>query len=70
MRQHASSGRRLQLDRNNGMLLGVCAGLARHFGIDPLWVRVGAVVAAVVMTKLAVAAYAIAWLVLDERKSR
>ena len=63
MRQHASSGRRLQLD-------GVCAGLARYFGIDPLWVRVGAVVAAVVMTKLAVAAYAIAWLVLDERKSR
>jgi phage shock protein PspC (stress-responsive transcriptional regulator) len=35
MRQHASSGRRLQLDRNNGMLLGVCAGLARYFGIDP-----------------------------------
>jgi phage shock protein PspC (stress-responsive transcriptional regulator) len=33
-------------------------------------VRVGAVAAAVVMTKLAVAAYAIAWLVLDERKSR
>ena len=28
------------LDRNNAKLAGVCAGIARHFGIDPLIVRV------------------------------
>jgi phage shock protein C len=69
MRPHVSS-ERLRLDRTNGMLLGVCAGLARYFGVDALWVRVGAIVAAVVLTKLAVAVYVIAWLVLDERKSK
>ncbi len=29
------------LDRTNGKLMGVCAGIARHFGIDVTLVRVG-----------------------------
>ncbi|MFA9201375.1 MAG: PspC domain-containing protein [Cypionkella sp.] len=29
------------LDRQNAKLAGVCAGIARHFGIDPLIVRIG-----------------------------
>ena len=29
------------LDRSNAKLSGVCAGIARYFGIDPLIVRVG-----------------------------
>jgi phage shock protein C len=67
MRPNTSSQRRLALDRRSGMLLGVCAGLARYLRVDALWVRVGAVAAAVFVTKLAVAAYVIAWLVLDDR---
>jgi len=70
MRHESSSQRRLELDRSNGMLLGVCAGLAHYFRVEPLWVRVAAVAAAVIVTKLAVAAYVIAWLVLDERNGR
>ena len=31
------------LDKNNAKLLGVCAGLARTTGWDPLLVRLGAV---------------------------
>lgn len=31
------------LDRENKMAFGVCAGIARHFGIDPTFVRVGIV---------------------------
>lgn len=31
------------LDKTNGKLLGVCAGLARATGWDPLLVRVGAI---------------------------
>ena len=31
------------LDKNNAKLLGVCAGLARSAGWDPLLVRLGAV---------------------------
>ncbi len=31
------------LDRQNKMAFGVCAGIARHFNIDPTFVRVGVV---------------------------
>jgi phage shock protein C len=31
------------LDKANGMALGVCAGIGRHFGVDPTFVRIGAV---------------------------
>ena len=33
--------RGFRLDRQNGKLMGVCAGIARHFGIDTTLVRVG-----------------------------
>ena len=35
--------KRFRLDRRNRKLAGVCAGIARHFGIDPTLVRVGVV---------------------------
>ena len=28
------------LDRGNGKLFGVCAGIARHFGMDPTLIRI------------------------------
>ena len=34
---------RYALDRSNGKILGVCAGLARSTGWDPTLVRLGAV---------------------------
>jgi phage shock protein C len=33
------------LDKSNGKVLGVCAGLARTTGWDPLVIRLGAVIA-------------------------
>ncbi len=65
--RHSSFNRRLELDRRNGMLAGVCAGVARYLDVDVTWVRVGAVIAAAVLTKLAIALYVIAWLLLDDR---
>lgn len=35
------------LDKRNKRLAGVCSGIADYFGWDPLWVRVGFVVATV-----------------------
>jgi phage shock protein PspC (stress-responsive transcriptional regulator) len=32
-------GAGLRLDRANGKLMGVCAGLANRFEINPLWMR-------------------------------
>ena len=33
--------RSFRLDRQNGKLMGVCAGIGRYFGIDTTLVRVG-----------------------------
>ena len=65
-----SSSNRLQLDRERGMLVGVCAGVARYCDVDATWVRIGAIVGAVFLTKAVIAAYIIGWLVLDERTER
>ena len=67
MRDRSSSHRRLELDRENGMVIGLCAGLARYFNVDVTWVRVGAIVGAVFLTKAAIAAYVIGWLLLNDR---
>jgi phage shock protein C len=36
-------GKRFEVDRANGKLLGVCAGIANHTGVDATLVRVGLV---------------------------
>lgn len=36
--------KKFHLDRRNGKMMGVCAGLANYFGIDPVIVRIGVVV--------------------------
>ena len=35
--------KRFYLDKPNGRIFGVCAGIARHMGWDPTFVRVGVV---------------------------
>ena len=40
-----SMSRKFMLDRSNGKLLGVCAGIGNYFGIDPLFARIGFVAA-------------------------
>lgn len=55
--------KRFYLDRANGRIFGVCAGIARHMGWDPTFVRVGVVLATVLggfpWTVLAYAAVAL-----------
>jgi phage shock protein C len=70
MRDRSTPNRRLELDRDRGMIIGLCAGLARYFDVDVIWVRIGAIVAAAILTKVTIAAYVIGWLVLDERVRR
>jgi phage shock protein PspC (stress-responsive transcriptional regulator) len=38
-RAGAVPARAFRLDKGNGKFLGVCAGLARYLGIDPMIVR-------------------------------
>jgi phage shock protein C len=67
MRHSSSDGIRLELDRGNGLIAGLCAGIARYLNVDVTWVRIASVIGAVIVTKIAVAAYVIGWLLLDDR---
>jgi phage shock protein PspC (stress-responsive transcriptional regulator)/signal transduction histidine kinase len=58
--------RRLARDRSNAVVAGVCSGLARRLGIDPIIVRIGFVVVAVATRGGAVAAYVLLWVFMDE----
>jgi phage shock protein PspC (stress-responsive transcriptional regulator) len=50
-------------DTANAKILGVCAGIARSAGWDPIFVRLGAIVALLALGPVAVLAYVLAaWL--------
>lgn len=48
---------RIYRDANGGVIAGVCAGVARYFDVDTIWVRVAAVIAALMMPGISVIAY-------------
>ncbi len=53
------NGKKLYKDSQNKMISGVCAGIAKYFGIDPTIVRL-AVVLLSLLTGIGVIAYIIA----------
>jgi signal transduction histidine kinase len=57
----AQPGRALRRDTSRGVIGGVCAGIARYAGVDPLVVRVG-FVATAAAGGLGLALYPLAWL--------
>ncbi len=57
-------GKRFEVDRANGKLLGVCAGIANHIGVDATIVRIGLVVVTLMGAfPWTLVAYGIAWMV-------
>lgn len=62
----ATPRRRLARDRSNAVVAGVCSGIGRRLGIDPIIVRVAFVIAAVASRGGAVAGYVLFWIFMDE----
>lgn len=56
----------LRRERADRMVAGVCGGLARHWNLDPLLLRLGMVVAAVATGGSAALGYIALWLLLPE----
>ena len=56
---------KIYLDRSNRKLGGVCAGVARYFNIQPLFVRLGVAVLFFVTLEAVLVAYGLAYLLLD-----
>jgi phage shock protein C len=57
---------RFALDRTGKKLMGVCAGLARTFDLDPTLVRLGAVASLFVLGPVSILLYVVAgWVAPD-----
>lgn len=54
---------------NNGMIAGVCGGIANYFGWDPTLVRVGYILLSLFTAFAGVIAYLILWLVVPKQGS-
>lgn len=52
---------------NNGMIAGVCAGIADYFDLDPTLVRVGYILLSLFTMFSGVIAYFIPWLVIPKK---
>ncbi|MDK1023990.1 MAG: PspC domain-containing protein [Gammaproteobacteria bacterium] len=59
--------RKLGKDSLHKKLGGVCAGFARYLDVEPLFVRIIAVVALCIAPHATLLAYGIAYVVLDDR---
>jgi phage shock protein C len=66
MTQMPSSYKTLRRYRSDKMLAGVCGGLARYLGIDPVLARVLYVLGAFLTGGALILAYAILWIVMPE----
>ena len=60
--------RLLRRSRSDRMLAGVCGGLGNFFGIDPLWFRLGFVIAAIPGGVPGFLAYLICWIVIPQEQ--
>jgi len=54
-----------RLDRQNAKIWGVCSGISKYFGIDPMLVRVGFVVGTVLGVGSLILVYAAIALIAD-----
>ena len=60
--------RRLTRDKKNGLLGGVCAGLAEFFGLDVALVRIAYVLVSVLTAFAGAFVYIILWLVIPAKE--
>jgi phage shock protein PspC (stress-responsive transcriptional regulator) len=56
-----------RLDKANGKVMGVCAGLANYFGIETVWIRVGFLAATLIGFGSPVLIYLVIGLVADSQ---
>ena len=63
----APTPKRLRRDKKNGMIGGVCAGLAEYFDLDPTLVRVAYVLISIFTAFAGVLVYILLWLLIPAK---
>lgn len=60
---------RFYRDKQNGKIMGVCAGIADYTGIDVMWIRLGAVALTLMGVGIIIPAYFLAGIFADKKPS-
>jgi phage shock protein C len=58
--------KQIRRSKTQRMIAGVCGGLGDYFGIDPVWFRLGFVVAALPGGLPGIVPYLICWVIIPE----
>jgi phage shock protein C len=61
-----STRKTLRRSRNNRVLLGICGGLGDFFGINPIWFRLGFIIAAIPGGLPGILLYLLLWLIIPK----
>ena len=61
-----STRKSLRRSRDNRILLGICGGLGEFFGINPIWFRLGFIIAAIPGGIPGILLYLILWLIIPK----
>jgi phage shock protein PspC (stress-responsive transcriptional regulator) len=61
-----STRKPLRRSTDNRILLGICGGLGEFFGINPIWFRIGFLIAAIPGGLPGLLLYLILWLVMPK----
>lgn len=61
-----STRKTLRRSRNNRVLLGICGGLGEFFGINPIWFRLGFIIAAIPGGLPGILLYLLLWLIIPK----
>ena len=61
-----STRKTLRRSRDNRVLLGICGGLGEFFGINPIWFRLGFIIAAIPGGLPGIFLYLLLWLIIPK----
>jgi phage shock protein PspC (stress-responsive transcriptional regulator) len=61
-----STRKSLRRSRDNRILLGICGGLGEFFGINPIWFRLGFIIATIPGGIPGILLYLILWLIIPK----
>ena len=61
--------KRLMRDRDHAVLGGVCAGIGAYWGINPLWIRIIAIISPFISFGTTILIYIVMWISLPEAKT-
>lgn len=62
----STSGKVLRRTKQNQIIAGVCAGLGEFFGIDPLWFRIGFLLALLPGGVPGLVIYFLCWIIIPD----